>query len=366
MINKFNWACNRCGMTSSRKESVKRHINNPRIHSGMAWIIPYTDYIAGRQNGSYPLSTAHLYRTRNKILQINNPDKRYEEDLFDKIERKVEEKLVDRIAENMVQPPLSSYHQMRYPPAGIANSMRKISPYVTPSLPIENIFGISGYICKSCLVIKPKIVLFTNSINGLTDPSEIYPMPTCHRQGSGKSKEDETYYLDYNKTYGYPKVLQKWIRGYWSKKAKMKIMAFHLPSTICSDSNTTNSIGNSVPSYGIKITMSDEHILKKILFLSCDSSVHLKLAVHEETIEGASPIILEAIKNSEYVIETEDQLNAFLTQTKFSTFAFFHTKHSDRVPSVNGVYLVAIFPHELTINRKFSIEVIENKQTVLS
>ena len=47
MVYKENWACAQCGMTSSRKESVMRHIVNPRIHNGRAQAVPYTDYLAG-------------------------------------------------------------------------------------------------------------------------------------------------------------------------------------------------------------------------------------------------------------------------------------------------------------------------------
>ena len=362
MIHQPNWACNICGMTSSRKESVKRHINNPRIHNGNALTIPYTDYLAGLQNGAYPPTTAYLYRTRRKILQISNPDKQYEEDFFDKIGRKVEEKLVDRIAESMVQPQPPSYHQT-YSPAAYANSMSKIPSYITPSFPVENIFGISGYICESCLVIKPKIILFTSSVDGRSGASEIRPIHTWHKQDSGMSKEDETAYLNHNKTYGYPKVLRAWIRGYWSKNKKMKIIAFHLPHTITSDSNTPNSVGNyTVPSYRIKIIMSDDNFQNKnTAFLNYDASVNSETAFHEETTEDASSIILEAIKNSEFVVESEDQLSAFLDQTKFSTFGFFRTKHFDRTATVDGVHLVTIIPYELTTNKKFSIEVIENK-----
>jgi hypothetical protein len=44
---------NICGIVSSRKSSVKRHIQN--IHSGNAHYVSFVDYLAGRRSGfSFP------------------------------------------------------------------------------------------------------------------------------------------------------------------------------------------------------------------------------------------------------------------------------------------------------------------------
>jgi hypothetical protein len=40
-----------CGMYSSRKFSVKRHIEN--LHNGIGNIVSFIDYITGRQQGVY-------------------------------------------------------------------------------------------------------------------------------------------------------------------------------------------------------------------------------------------------------------------------------------------------------------------------
>ena len=42
---KPNWVCSNCGMWSSRKFSVKRHITNQ--HSGNAFLVSYIDYLVG-------------------------------------------------------------------------------------------------------------------------------------------------------------------------------------------------------------------------------------------------------------------------------------------------------------------------------
>jgi len=51
---KPNWVCSNCGMWSTRKFSVKRHIINQ--HNGNASLVPYIDYLVGRQSGLYPPS----------------------------------------------------------------------------------------------------------------------------------------------------------------------------------------------------------------------------------------------------------------------------------------------------------------------
>ena len=49
LSGKPRWACAMCGMYSSRKYSVKRHINN--LHDGIGNIVSFIDYIAGRRQG---------------------------------------------------------------------------------------------------------------------------------------------------------------------------------------------------------------------------------------------------------------------------------------------------------------------------
>lgn len=51
LSGKPRWACAMCGMYSSRKYSVKRHIIN--THNGIGNIVSFIDYIAGRRQGVY-------------------------------------------------------------------------------------------------------------------------------------------------------------------------------------------------------------------------------------------------------------------------------------------------------------------------
>ena len=63
-MSKPNWACATCGMYSSRKESVRRHIKN--LHSSNAILVSYTDYLIGRQSGIYAPHSNPMYISKNK------------------------------------------------------------------------------------------------------------------------------------------------------------------------------------------------------------------------------------------------------------------------------------------------------------
>jgi hypothetical protein len=62
-LGKPNWACARCGMYSSRKSSVKRHIQN--IHGGNANFVSFIDYLAGRRSGFYFPALPPTYQRKN-------------------------------------------------------------------------------------------------------------------------------------------------------------------------------------------------------------------------------------------------------------------------------------------------------------
>ena len=51
-------------MWSTRKFSVKRHLTNQ--HGGNAFLVPYIDYLVGRQSGLYPPSAYPEYQYKGK------------------------------------------------------------------------------------------------------------------------------------------------------------------------------------------------------------------------------------------------------------------------------------------------------------
>ena len=71
-LKKPIWACTTCGMYSSRRYSVKRHIQN--IHGGGANVVSYTDYLIGRRSGIYLPGIPPMYIPKNKE-EGNNDNK---------------------------------------------------------------------------------------------------------------------------------------------------------------------------------------------------------------------------------------------------------------------------------------------------
>ena len=79
---KPNWVCSNCGMWSTRKFSVKRHIRNQ--HNGYAYLVPYIEYLVGRQSGLYLPSAQpdYQYKENKAGIQI------FYEELWKELARK--------------------------------------------------------------------------------------------------------------------------------------------------------------------------------------------------------------------------------------------------------------------------------------
>ncbi|MDP9290424.1 MAG: hypothetical protein M3P08_19810 [Thermoproteota archaeon] len=76
MTSKPNWACATCGMFSSRKASVKRHIVN--IHDGHGVLLSYIDYIIGRKIGFYQPSASPNFINKPERELVLAPRKLYD------------------------------------------------------------------------------------------------------------------------------------------------------------------------------------------------------------------------------------------------------------------------------------------------
>ena len=73
MTYKPKWACANCGMLSSRKWSVERHITN--LHSGQGVVLSYIDYVVGRQNGYYTHNAPPNFINKSNPELVLSPPK---------------------------------------------------------------------------------------------------------------------------------------------------------------------------------------------------------------------------------------------------------------------------------------------------
>ena len=82
MASKQKWACSICGMSSSRKFSVKRHLDT--LHDSSGFIVTYDAYLVGIKEGDYPVRPVP---TRAKKLREPNYELIAKEELCREVAR---------------------------------------------------------------------------------------------------------------------------------------------------------------------------------------------------------------------------------------------------------------------------------------
>lgn len=369
----MNYACNACGMASGRKESVQRHIDNPRIHNGNANVVPYVQYLAGLARGAYPCNIHNSFKP--KIAHaFRNPDgQQVNASFFDRIQEKIDEKMVDKIAEEAVSPTRTTTTASSLLPR-LPNSTY---PIHQPPIryPRENMFGIGGHLCKKCLFVEPIFYLYSTASTDRSTHSFVYPSNFCNGNSNLRSPHEQNDLIRYNETNGFPRVLLTWIRRIWSNGQNMKLISLRIHRPIDStselddfhnhhaDHRFSNGSNNSNLQFGnnkgsIKVIVEQEGStgLKKSITLYYDSSYIIPLsgvvtieerpAIRPTKISNAP--ILMAIEKSQQLITSEDDLLSFLSYIKFRSFGFF--KLGDES------YLVMLIPEEYSLGRSYSCQ----------
>ncbi len=156
-MSKPNWACSGCGMYSSRRWSVERHILN--LHDGIGNVVPFVDYLVGRKSGFY------LPKFRPILVKKNATKTVTVMDTF-------KDELLKGFASMAVNKALSSSpvqnHQFNF--QGFSNNG---APYLYPSQFLshiiprpEDVFGFEIYVCKKCSSREPIVVSFSDGQEG--------------------------------------------------------------------------------------------------------------------------------------------------------------------------------------------------------
>jgi hypothetical protein len=156
-MSKPNWACSSCGMYSSRRWSVERHILN--LHDGISNVVPFVDYLVGRKSGFYLPKFRPIFVKKNATKTVT---------LMDTFKNE----FLKTFASNAVNKALSSSpmqnHQFDFQGFGSNGA-----PYFYPSQFLshiiprpEDIFGFEMYVCKKCSSIRPIIVSFSDGQEG--------------------------------------------------------------------------------------------------------------------------------------------------------------------------------------------------------
>jgi hypothetical protein len=79
-------------MSSTRRFSVQRHIDNYNIHNGLGQVVPFVEYSVGRREGKYQPQKVPEF-TKSKALFFDN--------ILDKIAAEVENQIVKDIAKRI-------------------------------------------------------------------------------------------------------------------------------------------------------------------------------------------------------------------------------------------------------------------------
>lgn len=361
-------------MAPGRKESVQRHIDNPRIHNGNAIVIPYVQYVASLA------SVGHHYNIHDSIRPngahgFRGPhEQQVNGAFFDKIQKKVEEKMIDKIAEKMVSPTITATTAFSsLPPLPNFTYPIHQQPIRYPS---ENMFGISGYICKKCFCLKPILYLYSTISADLNTHSVLYPSNSCNGTSNPRSPQDQMYHMKYNEVYGFPNVLLTWIRTIWSNRQNMKLISLRIHGPIGSISKHDHfqdhqhagngygndfrksklQVGNNNDSIKVIVEQGGPMCLKKSITLYYNSSYMIQLSgvltIEEHpdirTTKISNAPILMAIEKTQQLISSEIDLLSFLSYTKFSTFGFFKVRDES--------YLMMLVPEDYSLGRSYSSE----------
>jgi hypothetical protein len=383
-------------MISGRRESVIRHINNPRIHAGRALAVPYVEFISRFKNGTPFSSSAYVYRSRIKTM--HRPPM-VEETLYDRLVKRIEEINLEKLAERFTNTGSTWLHQEQLPPRFPLGPQRPVLRQVT-HYSGENIFAIRGHLCPKCITIEPKIHGFGSAINA-NFLSILYPMhPEC-TEIPDMSYSERHESLNLFATKGFPEIVMEWIRNIWSSNSRMRIIALKVPGSKYgpdkNDDVSSTEVALNEPGYssgqlrwstGNSVTVVSDTISNgendKLMALNrkevtlhyvnsdfiylpngigSQSSPQIPNLVNSfvEDNTNRTSVIEKAIESSDIIINTESELLEFLRVTKFGTFGFFRirptsamSKSSPTEDSEDG-YLLLLTPEEFGINRKFSI-----------
>jgi hypothetical protein len=309
-MGKPNWACGECGMYSSRKESVRRHVKN--LHNGNGLVISFADYLIGRRSGIFgPYFPAPTYTP------------------------KAEPSLADKVLDEYWKELAKGYARQRlYYPNTISqptiwqqsynnnNTRSQPEPYDFWS-DSEQVFGLEASVCVECLSIKLSKVCFSEKENYIRRIKLFHDCdPTFIATSELLTDTDE---IVKNPECLIPTALSQYVK-IWADDKSILITAIELPFPLA---KTVKLITRSQKENGLK------HL---ILPFSPEKCLDIDLTSSEDKLHyhWAKRAI-----NDTYTSLNNAELIDFLNKTKNSTFAFFRVELKK---GIKRYYLMGIAP----------------------
>jgi hypothetical protein len=304
-MSKPNWACSSCGMYSSRRWSVERHILN--LHNGSGNVVPFVDYLVGRQSGVYLPKFRPTFVKKNATKTVTVMDTFKNEFLKTFASKAVNKALSSSQVQN---------HQFDFQRFG-SNWV----PYFYPSqfepfqiIPRpEDVFGFEISVCKKCSSIEPIIVSFNDGQEGGSKMS----WATC----CGLKKVDQKNLNDDNLRQRIHDKLKYCVKTWTNNKTTL--VAIKMPEGFHGNSIRLLQEGN-------KRSISLEYSSEKNIELDIDDKNHwAPRCVSTGTLSMSN-----------------NNLDDFLNKTENATFAFFTVK----VKEIRGIYMMAIL-NDIVVSR---------------
>jgi hypothetical protein len=301
-MSKPNWACSSCGMYSSRRWSVERHILN--LHDGIGNVVPFVDYLVGRKSGFYLPKFRPTFVKKNATKTVTVMDTFKDELLKGFASKAINKALSSSAIQN---------HQFDFRTNGAPYfhpSQFRLEPSYTIPRP-EDIFGFEIYTCKKCSKMQAVIISFNDGKEG---GSRINWSSCCDFASfSDLKKVDQKDLNDNNELR--QKVQDK--LKYCIKKGtnnKPILFAIRIPESFR---------GNSV-----RLLQGDN---QRSISLEYSSEKNIELDIDDENYWAprciAGPTAL-----------SDNDLSDFLSKAENTTFEFFTVK----LKEFKGIYLMAI------------------------
>ena len=347
-MSKPNWACSVCGMWSGRKESVRRHIDNPNIHMGNGIEISFSDSLIARLTGTNlpnPV-TSNNYNRRNSNFFPNRPEK-----MFALFEKELSQKMADKIANNMVNFDWTHQYQhtyYNYNNYNLPNVNNRIKSFTS----IEDLYALEMQMCPKCLMFDFAKICYGKGENTKGLRSSI-TFPCCPPLGYIAESQAGQNIRAGIEASGC-RLLKKWLDIVVPTLKDIRIVAIPVPHLSPSNSRCAVrvSVNDSKSDSTMKKHVTIEYLKEKCydLFLSSDSeSNHWSARVfkNESTTFG----------------DDDHEVMDYLSCTKLSTYGFFRIRpqnpsdYSIRIPSGSIYLIMLLFDNNFspTIDNVFDI-----------
>jgi hypothetical protein len=310
-----NWTCGRCGKCFSRKWNGVRHLNI--CHDGGGVIVPFVEYVAGRNSGIYLPASPSTYEHKEK-----NPSDIWKEEFRmwkENYYRSAARQMFNNFFNRNIPVAAASLHQRH---SSNNNDDNQVEPYDlwTGS---EKVFGIEASVCVKCLSIQLDLVCFSEKENCLRRIKLTHDCdPTFIATSELLTDADE---IVKNPHHLIPTVLSQYVKIWTNNRSILIAIELHLPLA-----KIVKLIIRSQHGDGLK------HL---ILPFSSESCLDIDLTSSENNklrYQWAERTVYH-----KYSVLNDVELTDFLNMVKNSTFAFFRIELKKQI---KRYYLMAIAP----------------------